>query len=128
MDRALYDEKKILIRKPQLHVHVHDNAFKEFVELPDGRKRFFKDLESHQDELIEDSTKILIVEEIYQTFLPILGTKLPTSSDLFVMYGKLIVNKHGSQKSWFNLRYAKFLLHQFFPGFLKNGFLPLFSI
>ena len=48
----------------------------EFVELPDGRKRYFKDLESHQEQLLKMPMQLLIVKEIEKALLPLLKGRI----------------------------------------------------
>ena len=72
---------------------------KDFVTLPNGQKRFFKDLISHKDEISKDVSRMTIFKIIYEFLLEfedvglsLLNQKLPPEEELLEIYGKILIN------------------------------------
>ena len=68
---------------------------KEFVVLPNGKKRYFHDLMSHKNEMILDPMRMKDFEFTYNLLQVWLKDKLPPKTDVLDTYGKLIINQFG---------------------------------
>ena len=64
----------------------------EFSELPDGKKRYFDDLMSHQDEIQRDSETMYYFEGFYTLLAICLKEKLPPRNRVLEIFGKMLVN------------------------------------
>lgn len=74
----------------KLNLHGGD---KDFVELPDGRKRYFQDLMSHHEKIVKDYRKLL--EAMDADLRDCLGNELvPSLDDVMDIYGKVKINSH----------------------------------
>ena len=65
-----------------------------FDELPNGKRRYFKDLMSHKEEMENDKTTLKDFDETYSILQSWLKDKLPSKSEVLEIYGKIKVNAH----------------------------------
>ena len=75
----------------------------EFVELPNGQKRYFKSLISHHKEFMDDFAKMEEFDRYYCLLQMCLGDKLPSKSDVLSIYGKHLCNQlaiFGESDNW----------------------------
>ena len=70
---------------------------KEFEQLPNGQKRYFKDLISHRNEIQQDENKMFIFMGIYSYLQICLDDSellhLP-KNDVLEIFGKIFINRY----------------------------------
>ena len=66
---------------------------KEFFEFPNGQRRYFKDLVSHQEDIARDDTNVSDVKSVHAQLHTLLGpTNSPSFLTVLQIYGKIIIN------------------------------------
>ena len=65
-----------------------------FDDLPNGKKRYFKDLISHKEDIENDLTTLKEFSETYTILQSWMKDQLPSKSEVLEIYGKIKVNAH----------------------------------
>jgi len=65
-----------------------------FDELPNGKRRYFKDLMSHKEDIENDTTTLKEFGETYSILQTWMKDHLPSKSEVLEIYGKIKVNAH----------------------------------
>ena len=63
-------------------------------ELPNGKRRYFKDLMSHKDDIENDLPSLKDFNETYSILQSWMKNQLPSRSEVLEIYGKIKVNAH----------------------------------
>ena len=73
---------------------VQNDGNQVFDELPNGKKRYFKDLVSHKEDIENDLTTLKEFSETYTILQSWMKNQLPSKSEVLEIYGKIKVNAH----------------------------------
>ena len=68
---------------------------KQYAILPNGKKRYFHDLISHQNEIICDSTKMQDFQFSYNLLQVWFKDQVPSQIEMLDIFGKLVINQFG---------------------------------
>ena len=68
---------------------------KQYATLPNGKKRYFHDLISHQNEIICDSTKMQDFQFSYNLLQVWFKDQVPSQIEMLDIFGKLVINQFG---------------------------------
>ena len=82
---------------------------KEFATLPNGKKRHFQDLMSHEKEISKDGKRMEEFEKFYVLLQILLAEKLPDKDDVLRIYGRLLVNQLGINDNFGNIGVGLYL-------------------
>ena len=82
---------------------------KEFATLPNGKKRYFQDLMSHEEEISKDAKRMEEFEKFYFLLQALLAEKLPEKDELLRIYGRLLVNQLGINDNFGNIGVGLYL-------------------
>ena len=77
-----------------LFQRVQNDGNQVFDELPNGKKRYFKDLVSHKKDIENDLTTLKEFSETYTILQSWMKDQLPSKSEVLEIYGKIKVNAH----------------------------------
>ena len=77
-----------------LFQRVQNDGNQVFDELPNGKKRYFKDLVSHKKDIENDLTTLKEFSETYTILQSWMKNQLPSKSEVLEIYGKIKVNAH----------------------------------
>ena len=77
-----------------LFQRVQNDGNQVFDELPNGKKRYFKDLVSHKEDIENDLTTLKEFSETYTILQSWMKNQLPSKSEVLEIYGKIKVNAH----------------------------------
>ena len=77
-----------------LFQRVQNDGNQVFDELPNGKKRYFKDLVSHKEDIENDLTTLKEFSETYTILQSWMKDQLPSKSEVLEIYGKIKVNAH----------------------------------
>ena len=86
------DMVRILIRTI---LKLKNGGDKEYATLPDGSKRYFRDLMSHQSEIVRDASRMKDFQFNYNLLQVWMKDKTPPKLDVLEIYGKLVINQFG---------------------------------
>ena len=86
------DMVRILIRTI---LKLKNGGDKEYATLPDGKKRYFRDLMSHQSEIVRDASRMKDFQFNYNLLQVWMKDKTPPKLDVLEIYGKLVINQFG---------------------------------
>ena len=86
------DMVRILIRTI---LKLKNGGDKEYATLPDGSKRYFRDLMSHQSEIVRDASRMKDFQFNYNLLQVWMKAKTPPKLDVLEIYGKLVINQFG---------------------------------
>jgi len=75
-------------------LRVQNDGNQVFDELPNGKKRYFKDLVSHKEDIENDLTTLKEFSETYTILQSWMKNQLPSKSEVLEIYGKIKVNAH----------------------------------
>jgi SET and MYND domain-containing protein len=65
---------------------------REIAELPDGQKRQFEDLMSHQKNIVRDSKRIEAFQVFFAVLKECLGEAIPQKPEVLDIYGRILIN------------------------------------
>ena len=77
-----------------LFQRVQNDGNQVFDDLPNGKKRYFKDLISHKEDIENDLTTLKEFSETYTILQSWMKDQLPSKSEVLEIYGKIKVNAH----------------------------------
>ena len=77
-----------------LFQRVQNDGNQVFDELPNGKRRYFKDLISHKEDIENDLTTLKEFSETYTILQSWMKDQLPSKSEVLEIYGKIKVNAH----------------------------------
>ena len=73
---------------------VQNDGNQVYDELPNGKRRYFKDLISHKEDIENDLTTLKEFSETYTILQSWMKDQLPSKSKVLEIYGKIKVNAH----------------------------------
>ena len=77
-----------------LFQRVQNDGNQVFDDLPNGKKRYFRDLISHKEDIENDLTTLKEFSETYTILQSWMKDQLPSKSEVLEIYGKIKVNAH----------------------------------
>ena len=75
-------------------IRVQNDGNQVFDELPNGKRRYFKDLVSHKKDIKNDMTTLKDFGETYTILQSWMKNQLPSKFEVLEIYGKIKVNAH----------------------------------
>ena len=75
-------------------IRLQNHGHEIYDELPNGRRRYFKDLMSHKDDIENDLPTLKDFNETYSILQSWMKNQLPSRSEVLEIYGKIKVNAH----------------------------------
>ena len=72
----------------------YDDGYENYVELPNGTRRYFKDLVSHKEEILQDYRKMIQFNSLYSILEMWFGDieQIPSKEIVLEIFGKILIN------------------------------------